>query len=127
MAVVLNQVPEHIGGDVVLAPTRYDDVCLDFGRLYERIMHRFDSRQIAGDGTFIGAVPLPDVPIDSPDQADIRFSIDKYFDVDHGYQLGYGQNQDSFQDDDRLRFDRSRFFRPRLHTEIIDRRLYVPA
>ena len=125
MAVVLNQVPEHIGGDVVLASARHDDVGLDFGRLDEGIVHRFDGRQIAGDRTLIRAVSFSDIPLDSSDQADIRFRIDKYFDVDHGNQFGYGQNQDPFQYDNRLRLDRGRLFRTRLQTEIVDRRLDI--
>lgn len=83
MAVVLNQVPEHIGGDVVLASARHDDIGLDFGGLDEGIMHRFDGRQIAGNRTLIRAVPFADIPFDSSDQANVRFGIDKYFDVDH--------------------------------------------
>jgi len=127
MAVMLNQVPQHIGGDIVLAPARHDDIGLDFGRLDEGIVHRFDGSQIAGDRTFIRAVPLTDIPFDSSDQADVRFRIYEYFDVDHGNQFGNGQNQNPFQDDDRLRFDGGCLFLTRLDTKIIDRRFDVLA
>ena len=125
MAIVFHQVTKHIGGDFVLASAWNDDVSLNLGGLDEGIVHRFDGRQIAGDCALIGAVPLPYVPFDSSDQVDIRFSIHKYFDVNHGNQLGYGQNQDAFEYDDRLRLDRGRLLRTRLYTEIVDRRLDV--
>ena len=75
MAIVFYQVTKHIGGDFVLASAWNDDVSLNLGGLDEGIVHRFDGRQIAGDCALIGAVPLPYVPFDSSDQADIRFSI----------------------------------------------------
>ena len=75
-------------------------------------MHRANGVQVLVDHQFGAATALGDISLQAADETDIGICIDEDFDIEKAAQLGFGEDQNSFDQDDRLRIDEDGLRRP---------------